>query len=513
MKKTFKLLSVLMLALAVVGCENDPIDEGGNSNIETPEDPTEQEPDAEEPDAEEPTVNPTEPESVALFASLPANRTTLNHKDFTLSWATGDQLAVFNTPTGIEDYSGNLHFKIDEKNLGNGRFAPASGVNVPFESGVNYDWFVCLPYRETNGNPELASPKGQSAEDGYFPIGAQTQNKYNNSDHIKGTDIMVGKATNTRKPEIALKHLAVLHKFTVTNDSDNSIVINKLTLNGGTHKLFGTFWVDLTAEEPAIDINKANASFEERALTVKNGTELAKGKSADFYMITAPFTLNAGDVFKITIETNKGTQTLEKTAPSTLEFKAGTYNTANLVYDYVVTNDHLYYETFTSTTLGSISTSDTNNYVVRWTNYDKLGLSVYDGIINDVAYTNADNATITPQIAASALKGMEGLHARIGSNKAVGTVTVEGIKLHGYNKLNLSLLQTYKNSQLFIEYSVDKGATWAEVTTWTNPATLTCEERSVDFEVAEGSEVIYLRFTSINNTVPRIDNIKLTWQE
>ena len=497
-----------MLALAVVGCENDPIDEGGNSNIETPEDPTEQEPDAEEPDAEEPdaeepTVNPTEPESVALFASLPANRTTLNHKDFTLSWASGDQLAVFNAPTGTEKYSSNLHFKIDENNLDNGRFAPASGVNVPFESGVNYDWFVCLPYRETNGNPELNSPKGQSAEDGYFPIGAQTQNKYDNSDHIKGTDIMVGKATNTRKPEIALKHLAVLHKFTVTNDSDNSIVINKLTLNGGTHKLFGTFWVDLTAEEPAIDINKANASFEERALTVKNGTGLDKGKSADFYMITAPFTLNAGDVFKITIETNKGTQTLEKTAPSTLEFKAGTYNTANLVYDYVVTNDHLYYEKFDTKMTVSTSTSFDASTIGNYNTY-KDGTSVYDNDTANIKYTcDGTDACLSK----NSVSGVSGTYVWFRKAKG-GYIQVDGIKPHGYTNLVLSYVQQGSSGgAVKASYAVD-GGEWTEF-----EVTSTTTTHEFEFSVPEGAQTISLRFTEAGSNNVRIDDIKLTWQE
>ena len=379
---------------------------------------------------------------------------------------------------------------------------------MPFEDGVNYDWFVCTPWREANGAVELKTPKGQSKEDGYFPIGAATQNGYDNSDHISNSDIMVGKAINTRTPEITLKHLAVLHKFTVTNNSDKPTVITKLTFNGGDNKLFGTFWIDLTADEPAIDVTKANGAFNERALTVKNGTELAVGKSADFYVMTAPFTLKTGQTFKVTIETSTGTQVVEKTAPADIDFAAGTYNTASLVYDYVpVYADHLYYETFnTQTSLTDVSVTNSNVTVDRWAKYDKAGLTVYDGIVSNVNYINAKNSTISRYVSQTAIIGMDDLYADLNN----GEITITGIKLHGYTKLNLSLFQTYKNSELLVEYSIDEGNTWTKIAEYVNPNTTTCEERSTNFEIGENADIIWLRLTSTSR--PRIDNIKLTWQ-
>ena len=124
MKKTFQILGAAMLALAVVGCENEPIDEGTNTPV-TPDEPSIEE--------------PAEPAELVLRANLPATRTTLS-SDFKLSWNNSDVMAVFNAPTGTEDYSGNLKFVIDEN--AEGKFTPAEGVEVPFEDGVNYDWFV-----------------------------------------------------------------------------------------------------------------------------------------------------------------------------------------------------------------------------------------------------------------------------------------------------------------------------------------------------------------------------------
>lgn len=351
MKKTFQILGAAMLALAVVGCENEPIDEGTNTPV-TPDEPIVEE--------------PAEPAKLVLCATLPETRTILN-EDYSLDWAKNDVTAVFNAPTGTEDYSGNLKFEIDEN--AEGKFSPAEGVEVPFEDGVNYDWFVLYPYRATQGNVELTTPKGQSKEDGYFPIGAQTQTGYNNATHVSGTDIMVGKVANTREPSVTLKHLAVLHKFTVTNSSDKPTTITKLSLNGGENKIFGTFWIDLRADSPAIDINKANATFNERALTIKEGTELAVGESAEFYMVTAPFTLNSGETFKVTIETTTGTQTIEKTATADIDFKAGTYNTASLVYDLVPEPTPVFLDTFgpsASYDKSNIINSNVSNIVLTW---------------------------------------------------------------------------------------------------------------------------------------------------
>lgn len=454
-----------------------------------------------------------ETSEVVLSVSLPETKTTLlPDQGYKVMWNKNDQIAVFNAPSGTDDYSGNLHFFIDEE--ATGRFTPGQDVTVPFEEGVNYDWYVCSPWRATNGAAELITPKGQSKDDGYFPIGAQTQTGYNNSVHIAGADIMVGKALDTRTPEVALKHLGVLHKFTVTNSSDKPTVIKKLTFDGGANILFGTFWIDLTADEPAIDITKANGKFTSRALTVKEGTELPVGESADFYVMTAPFTLNNGETFKVTIETSTGTQVIEKTATADIDFKAGTYNTAGLVYDYVpappVIADHLYMDTFNGTFYNSSAVNDANKTFTptRWDTYDKGGMTVYDGNIDVVNYVHDQNSCLS-RLKADVIVGMDDLFVWF---KQGGVLTVTGIKLHGYTALNLSFLQTYKSSGITSEYSVDNGETWTKLGVSAHPAENSVATYSYNFSVPAGSETMSIRLTASKST-PRIDNIKLTWQE
>ncbi len=489
MKKIYMIFAAAMFVLAA-GCQG--IEEGMN------------------PDKQDaPSIESAE--GFALYANIPATRTILDKEGFTLSWAENDQMAVFNAPAGTDQYSANLKFVVED--AANGKFTPDEGVVVPFEDGVNYDWYVCFPYRELRGESELVTPKGQSDADGYFPIGVTTQDGYNNSKHISSFDIMVGKAENTREPVIAMKHLAVLQKFTVTNRSDKPIVITKLTFNGGDNKIFGAFHVDLTSDNPSISQDNAQSLYNERALIVKNGTELKVGESADFYMIMAPFTLNVAEVFKVTIETTTGTQVVEKTASEDIEFAAGTYNTANLVYDFV-NLDYLYYDTFndSSSSLTSNTTFNEGSMADRWKSYlaDLSGLSVYDGAINNISYTWTW-CQPSRQIS-TALVGMDDMHLWFDANHTPADLTISGIKLHGKTALNLSFVMTYKNAGLKIEYSLDKSDEWEEIGTKTlantSGATANC---SFDFKIEEGYETINLRFTK-TAAAPRIDNIKLTWQ-
>lgn len=513
MKKSFMILGATLLALAAVGCQNDIIDEGN-----TPVTP------------DEPIVE--EPAEVVLYATLPESRTTLN-ADYSVEWRAEDDLSVFYQKVGEEGYSPNTQFIIDEELTG--KFTPATEVTL--DEGANYNWYVCSPHSTTNsGVATLTAPNRteKEQEGGYFAIGATNQYGYNNSDHIADMDIMVGKAEGTRTPSVALKHLAVLHKFTVTNNSNAPTAIKKLTVTGNTN-IFGAYWIDLTADEPAIDLAKANntaADFNTRALNIKdkddesgkadNDDELAVGESADFYMITAPFTLGVGETFTIKIETSTGEQTFTKTAAEAIEFKAGTYNTAKLTYDYEIEYaDHLYYETWntamtvsgttafdvnshTGSTLssGSKTAFNATNISTYATDY-KDGLSVYDGDNANITYSS-DGANTC--LSKNNVSGVTGTYVWF-RKSAKGWVQVDGIKLYGNTALTLSYAQQGSaGGAVKAEYSLN-GTDWTTLLETNTTATQT-----TNFTVAEGSETISLRFTENGNNNVRIDDIKLTWQ-
>lgn len=443
-------------------------------------------------------------------------RTTLDGSTFGVAWNATDNLSVFNAETGTTNYSGNLKFDID--NTATGAFAAAEGVSVPFVDGTSYDWYVCSPYNEY-----FIDPVGTSAAvSGAFPIGVTTQAGYGSTDHIAQYDIMVGKATNTRTPNITMHHLGTLMKFTVKNTTATPITVNSISVDAGTEIIAGGFVVDFTADTPAIDkTNMGSASYTSRTLTVTDGTALAENETADFYMLLAPFTISAGNSIIISVATNEAPCTVVKTATTDLVFGAGKYNTATINYTPdAPSNSYLYYETF----------DGTGEYVSTWknatSNAGNSRLNIYKGLKSGLStYYNSDvaivdyqvnsYATLSSYVAASAIIGMNEVYVWLTHNASgEGAFTVKNIPLYGKTALTVSFLQTYKNSKVLVEYSVDGGTTWLNIDDTTNPETATCETRSFDFNVAAGSTTIFLRFTKNDTTAnaPRIDNIKLAYR-
>ena len=307
---------------------------------------------------------------------------------------------------------------------------------------------------------------------------------------------MVGKVTNTRTPNVALKHLAVLHKFTVTNNSDAPTTITKLTLNGGENKIFGTFWIDLTADEPAIDITKANATFNERALTVKDGTELAKGESADFYVVTAPFTLNTGETFKVTIETSTGKQVVETTATSDIEFKAGSYNTAELSFDGAAPAP-IFLDTF-----GDTGTYNKNNIITF--NNDVSGIAV--------TWSNGSGSATSGYPTGGPF---EGIAMRWSGAKAGSNTKWTGVNVNGNSTLTVSydlVLTGDTATNIIFNHRKSGSSKWIKV----NTTALTVEEKGVfkhvtfDITIEDPSSTIeFYVSSSAATTYAWLDNLKL----
>jgi hypothetical protein len=435
-------------------------------------------------------------------------RTTLDGSAFKVSWNNNDYITVFNAVTGTTGYSMNLKFKITDSATGS--FEADAGVTVPFEDATNYDWFVCSPYNEwfTGG------PTG-TATDGTFPIGNATQNGYGNTDHIATMDLMVGKATNTREPVIALKHLATLMKFTVKNTTSKPIVITAITVDAGSTVIAGRFRIDLTADAPAIDVANNTATYTSRTLTVTYGTELATNATADFYMILAPFTITAGNSIKIIVNTSAGPCTITKTPTADLTFAAGKFNTANINYvSDTPNNTYLYKEIFDTdqsisgttafdTSTGGVSGGVTTQFradnISTYNDY-KTGLSLYYNA--DATTVNYIGDGVNSCLSKLTVAGVSGTY--LWFKKAVGgSVTIDSIPLYGRTDLTLSYSQA--GGKIKVQYSVDKGTTWTDIA-----ATATTATQTAAFTVPSGTASIQLRFVENAGTANlRIDNLLL----
>ena len=229
------------------------------------------------------------PVLIARDAQL--SKTTMNPADYSVSWSDGDHISVFNRQAGTGSWSGNLEFSVDDTDAG--RFVPASGVVVPFEDGVQYDWKAVYPY--TAGLAAGTLPD--------IPL-AQTQAGKNSTAHLANYDVLYGEASSTRAPEILMSHTGTLLKWTVKNDSELPFTVSSLSFNNGTDTY---------------------------VLTVTGNPEIAPSYSADFYMVARPFNIAAGDELSISVITSAGTENQIKTFSSTKSFIAGKYNTATIV--------------------------------------------------------------------------------------------------------------------------------------------------------------------------------------
>lgn len=236
-----------------------------------------------------PDTNQEKPALTARDASF--SKTTMNANTFAVTWSDGDKLSVFNKPTGAGTWSGNLEFTLDDADAG--RFVPASGVVVPFEDGVQYDWKAVYPY--TEGLTPGVLPD--------IPL-AQTQAGKNNPAHLANYDVLSGEASATRTPDIQMAHSGTLLKWTVKNDSELPFTVNSIRFNNGTDTY---------------------------VLTVTGNPEIAPSYSADFYMVAKPFSFEAGEKLEVSVSTSAGTETQIKSFTSAKSFLAGKYNTATII--------------------------------------------------------------------------------------------------------------------------------------------------------------------------------------
>ena len=219
------------------------------------------------------------------------SRTSMNPADYSVSWTSGDKLSVFNKAAGSGSWSEDLEFTLDDADAG--RFVPASGVVVPFEDGVQYDWKAVYPH--------TAGLSAGSLPD--IPL-AQTQAGMNNPAHLANYDILYGEASSTRTPEIQMSHTGTLLKWTIKNDSEQPFSVSSLSFNNGTDTY---------------------------VLSVTGNPEIAPSYSADFYMIVNPFSIAAGDELSVSVVTSSGTVNQIKTFSSAKDFISGKYNTATIV--------------------------------------------------------------------------------------------------------------------------------------------------------------------------------------
>ena len=293
MKRTLLFAGLAVAALSFVGCNKQEVDVAGNDS------------------------------QVTVHFVMPETRTT--NKGLSTIWADDDALTVFYAPAGTTDYSDNTEFAIS---------SPEEGIakaDVTLESG-SYDWYAFYPYSQYFTSPANNNDNPARTYIGSRSDGAQTQTGYNNMDHVAGPDVplygIVKGVPSSDDPEIQMKHIASLAEIVVTNNSGTAVTITGVDLSAPEDvDIVGYYNISFDAE-PVITPYKTYQSNTAK-LTVSDGTALANGASAKFYLVVKPF---EADELTIKVTTDAGSQEKSKTL-SSATFSAGHIKTLNFNFD------------------------------------------------------------------------------------------------------------------------------------------------------------------------------------
>lgn len=305
--KKLLLFAGLAAAFAIVGCNKQETDYAGNDGKFT------------------------------IRLASPETKTT--NDGLSTKWAEGDALTVFYAKAGTTDYSENNKFEISSPEDG------VANADITLASG-SYDWYAFYPYNSyfttpanDNDNPARTYIGGRSDR-------AQTQAGYNSMEHVAGSNVpvygVVKGVSSANDPVIQMKHIASVAEIVVTNKSGKAV-----TITG----------VDFSAPEGVDIVGQYNISFDATPtftkyqdyqsntakLTVSDGTALANGASAKFYLVVKPF--QAKDL-TVKVTTDDGSQEKSVSLSSAASFQAGHIKTLNVPFDKA--------ETVTSSTIAQM---------------------------------------------------------------------------------------------------------------------------------------------------------------
>lgn len=244
-----------------------------------------------------PTVNPQG--DFELFASV--SRTA--NDGLNTVWTAGDNLTVFHAEAGATTYVYDAEFTLESAETG--RFTGTLNSALTAEA---YDWYATYPHSSYHSSktPEKSA---------YIPVcgkvsDIQTQNGNDSMAHIAGSNYpLVGVAkgvANGTAPAVAMKNVASLLEFEVTNSLDEAITVTNITLTAPEY-IIGTFYVHF-ADIDNVSVTSSGASYTSKTATlaVKNGTAIAKGETGKFYLAVAPFVAAANSSLSLEVNVTSG---------------------------------------------------------------------------------------------------------------------------------------------------------------------------------------------------------------
>lgn len=249
-------------------------------------------------------------------------------------WVEGDAINLFHAISGTNSYINDNSFKCD--NVAANKFSGTLAEELNADS--NYDWYAFYPSINTdNGDTPVKFSKyiGRTSMSSF--AGKVTQTGNNSMAHLAGGRDgfpVVGFVNNvpaSEFPTIPMKNVASVICVNVTNTLSEPIVISSVDLV--TPKpIIGNFSIELAGN----DIVASGAGQEFIRLEVAEGSQIAGGESAKFYIGVAPFTVTSGEEILLYVNAAIGDRTVSQRIAKVFDgetpFKSGFIKTFNVSY-------------------------------------------------------------------------------------------------------------------------------------------------------------------------------------
>ena len=279
-------------------------------------------------------MTPAQKKDFSVVLSGVSTKTTNN--GMKTEWKANDAINLFHCVAGTTTYVSDGEFKTSD----NGATATFKGTLAEgFDDTKTYNWYAIYPYNKYNTTP------ANTGDDGYVVIGSksnakQSQTGNNSTAHISGTNYpvagVVEKIAGTEKPSFTMKHLTALVAITVKNGTTAPITVSNVALTSDpitTPDIVGTYFIDFASSGTPVYKKSGDTYVSNTAsLEVKNGEEIAPGKTATFYMAVKPFQVANGDDFTVSITGSNGVDEKTITSPKDFDFEAGKVKTINYTY-------------------------------------------------------------------------------------------------------------------------------------------------------------------------------------
>lgn len=267
-----------------------------------------------------------------VYLSQPQTKTA--NDGMSTKWVEGDVINVFHAVDGTENYVNDNSFTCD--NVAANKFSGT--LTEELNAGSNYDWYAFYPSINTaNGDTPVKFSKyiGRTSMSSF--AGKVTQAGNNSMAHLAGGRDgfpVVGFVNNvpaSEFPTIPMKNVASVICVNVTNTLSEPIAISSIDLV--TPKpIIGNFTIELTGN----DIVASGAGQEFIRLEVAEGSQIAGGESAKFYIGVAPFTVTSGEEILLYVNAAIGDKTVSQKIAKIFDketpFKSGFIKTFNVSY-------------------------------------------------------------------------------------------------------------------------------------------------------------------------------------